>query len=497
MDPLSLLRGQLAAAWRWRWPALAFSWLVCLAGWAGVQTLPDQYQASARIYADADAILGQTLRGIAVDGATAAQVETLQRTLLARPNLERIVARTDLDLRVTDEASRERLIRSLERDIRLQPQARNLFRLEYADSDPRLAHDVVRATLNLFIERAATNDRQQMENARSFVSQQIAAYETQLREAERRRADFRARYLELLPNDAGFSRLEQSRSRLQQLRGELEDMRVRRDLLKQQVEATPAMLAPEAVGGGAGGPVAQAERELRELRLRFTDDHPAVQQQRRVIAELRQSGGGGAGRAAAARPRANPVREQLQGRLIEVEADLQSLERQVRVEEGEVERLEALARGAPQVQAEFMNLDRDYSVLRRNYDELLARRESLQIAGAARSGADQVRLEVIEPPVVPTEPSGPKRLLLSAVVLVLGLGAGGALAFLLGLTDRSFRSIHDLRRIGLPVLGAISSLTERRRRGGAAAFGGAVALLLLCFGAVATRGREIFERFIA
>ena len=71
-----------------------------------------------------------------------------------------------------------------------------------------------------------------------------------------------------------------------------------------------------------------------------------------------------------------------------------------------------MARGAPQLQAESLNLDRDYNVLRGNYENLLARRESIQIAGAARAGAERVRLDVIDPPTLPTEPVSPNRPLL-------------------------------------------------------------------------------------
>ena len=37
-------------------------WLVALAGWSGVRMLPDRYVSTARIYADADAVLGMLLR---------------------------------------------------------------------------------------------------------------------------------------------------------------------------------------------------------------------------------------------------------------------------------------------------------------------------------------------------------------------------------------------------------------------------------------------------
>ncbi|WP_426955485.1 XrtA system polysaccharide chain length determinant [Muricoccus radiodurans] len=507
MQPILGLRRTLSVGWRHRWKAILLAWVICLGGWAGVHAIPDQYQASARIYADADAILGQTLRGIAVDGATTSQVDTLQRTLLSRPNLERLIARTDLSMRISKLADREALILSLARDIRLTPQSRNLFRIEYRDPDPRVARSVVQATLDLFVERAASNDRQQMENARGFVQQQIATYEVQLREAERRRAEFRARYLDLLPNEllGGNSRYEAARSRLATLRGEAEDAQARRNLIRQQLEAIPATLPPEPVraSGGGGGRVAEMERQLRDLQLRYTDRHPEVIAGRAALAQLRATGGGGGDGEARASPstprgpRPNPAREQVQVRLLDAESAVASLERQVRDASEEVERLEALARGAPQLQAEFTNLDRDYTVLRRSYEELLARRESLQIAGAARAGADQIRIEVIEPPNLPTVPVSPQRMLLSAGVMVAGVGAGIFLALVLAMFDRSFFSITELRQLGLPVLGALSGPQLRPRLAVTLAFVGALGLLVATFGVVLAEGPTLAARIPA
>lgn len=492
------------AAWRHRWKALALAWVVCIIGWVVVYKLPDRYEASARLYADADVILGQVLRDIAVDSSPGQQVDLLQRTLLSRPNLERVVARTDLDLRIHDAYDREALLQDLARQIRIQFQTRNLFSISYSDHDPQLARNVVQVVLNLFIEQATSNDRQQMENARAFVNQQIAVYERQLREAEQRRADFRARYLELLPDGpAGVTGLETSRGRLRQLRGELQDTRLRRDLIRQQLDATPQMLPAEASGSVGESRLAEAERTLRELRLRFTDQHPAVTEQRNIIAELRASGGGGAparssgGNAAprSAGPRTNPLHEQLRLRMVDVEAAIVSLDRQIREEEANVERLEAMLRSAPQVQAESQNLDRDYNVLRRNYEELLERRESVQIAGAARTGAERVRLEVVDPPTVPPLPSGPNRVLLASAVLVIGLGAGSALALLLVVLDSSFFTMRDLRKLGLPVIGTVSAVDPAPRQAFAlVAFVGGLLLLIGAFSVALLGGPTLVAR---
>jgi uncharacterized protein involved in exopolysaccharide biosynthesis len=110
---LVLARRILKAAWRYRWAAVAVSWLMCGAGWAYVYTIPNSYEASARLYVDADAILTPLLRGITVDNGLGQQLDVLQRTLLSRPNLEKLVSNTDLDLTVTGPADLEALVSGL------------------------------------------------------------------------------------------------------------------------------------------------------------------------------------------------------------------------------------------------------------------------------------------------------------------------------------------------------------------------------------------------
>jgi polysaccharide chain length determinant protein (PEP-CTERM system associated) len=481
---MSQLRRHAAAAWRHRWKALALSWLVCAIGWGGVYAIPNQYSSFARIYADADAVLGTMLRGIALDANPANQVDLLQRTLLSRPNLEQVIARTDLDMQVHSVASREALLERLWRDIRLVPQTRNLFTVTYRDPDPRLARDVVQVMLTLFTESVAGTDRQQMESAQNFLRQQINEYEGRLREAERRRAEFQARYVELLPApDGGVSRLDAARSHVQGLQGALEDARTRRDLTSQQLDAAPPMVVAGTEGGGGNPRVAEIERSLRDLRLRYTEQHPDVAAARAALADARSSGTGGPARNLM---RPNPLYEQLKVRMVDADSVVASLERQLRDGQAEVERLDAKLREQPEVVAQFVNLDRDYNVLRRNYEELLARRESIRIADAARTGSDRVKLEVVDPPTIPTVPVSPNRPLFYAGVLVMGLGAGAALALMLAQVDSTFYTVHDLRRLDLPVIGRISAPRPpvAPRLLSTAAFGTACAMLLLAFGAV-------------
>lgn len=499
MDIVPLIRRSASAAWRHRWKALALTWFVCLAGWGVVASLPNQYSSTARMYADADAILGTLLRGIAVDSTPAGQVDVLQRTLLSRPNIERVVARTDLDMRITSAQSRERLIEDLGKQIRITPQTRNLFTIEYRDRDPRVARDVVQTLLTLFIEAATSSDRRQLETARNFVAQQIAVHEAQMRESERRRADFRSRFGDLLAIDGNISRLENARERVRQLQGDLADGQARRDLTRQQIDAlqTPA---PAGGGGGGSAELAQAEAQLRQLRLRYTDEHPDVVATRNIVAELRRGGGArtGGGARGAPSPAAQPLlREQLTLRMVDAEAQLASLERSLRDAQSELERMTEMARNAPEVQAEFTNLDRDYNVIRRNYEELLARRESVQIGEAARTSSDRVKIEIIDPPTLPTIPVGPNRPLFAAGVLVAGLGAGLGLALLLVQLDGTFYTVGELRKLGLPVLGAVSAPPVAPRVMAGIAFACGVMLVFVAFGALLLDMPRIVARLVA
>ena len=143
------------------------------------------------------------------------------------------------------------------------------------------------------------------------------------------------------------------------------------------------------------------------------------------------------------------------------------------------------------LQAEFLNMNRDYEVLRKNYDDLVARRESMRISTAADAEGDKVKIQVIDPPTVPQIPVAPKRVLLVTMVLFAGLGAGAGLALLLVQLDQSFHSLEDLRELGFPVVGGVSMLAAStpftRRLFAVASFGMALAVPAVVWGGLMVR----------
>ena len=193
-----LVRQVLASAWRQRWLLVATSWGLCIIGWAGVYAIPETYESNARLYVDTDAVLTPLLRGLAIDNSMASQMEILQKTLLSRPNLQKVIDTTSLNTQVTDPQRRERLLIDLNRDIKVNSEGRNLYTISYRNSNAQLARDVVASLVNIFMERATGTNRADMANAQKFLNQEIATYEKQLRAAEQRRVEFRAKYATML-----------------------------------------------------------------------------------------------------------------------------------------------------------------------------------------------------------------------------------------------------------------------------------------------------------
>ena len=108
-------------------------------------------------------------------------------------------------------------------------------------------------------------------------------------------------------------------------------------------------------------------------------------------------------------------------KLIESDTNITSLQRQHDDAVRYVDRLEKVQQEQPGLIAEYQNMDRDYNVLRRNYEELLSRLQSANIAQAADTQADKVKLQIIDPPEIPRLPIAPNRMLLVTGVLLGGL----------------------------------------------------------------------------
>ena len=164
----------LIAMWKYRWPAVGVAWLVALVGVVAVFRIPDRYEASARIYVDTQSILKPLMAGLTVQPNVEQQISMLSRTLISRPNLEKLIRMADVDLKADSKAAQEALIDSLSRGIEIRNTGRdNLYSLAYRDSEPEKAKRVIQALVSIFVESSMGASRKDSDQAKAFLDEQI------------------------------------------------------------------------------------------------------------------------------------------------------------------------------------------------------------------------------------------------------------------------------------------------------------------------------------
>jgi polysaccharide chain length determinant protein (PEP-CTERM system associated) len=471
--------------WRRRWLALSFAWAVCAIGWLSVSFIPDRYVSEARFYVDTMSLLNPLLKGISVnadDRSRDQEVAIMQRTLTSKPNLTRVAQMTDLDKSIHSEGELQALIKSLEDRISITSQGTNLFAVEFSDNSPATAKSVVQALLTIFLESSAGNKREDIQTAKSFIETQISEYESQLKTAEQKLADFKVKNVGFFSSSSQTfaMRLELAREAIDTQKAEYNDAMVQRDELKRQLEGTPRLIAvdaamPYGTGVATGTPLQQQVRALQtklaELRTQYTEKHPDVIQTEDALKRLTAPRKKGASAPEADDINApsmripNDLYAQLSLRYTDSETRVSSAKRKLDEAQRVFTDMEEKANEAPRVEAEFTNLNRDYEVLKASYEGLLQRRESARIAQAADTTTEPVQFRLIAPPELPARPAGPMRAVFNTIVLVLGIAAGIGFVILMTEVDDSVATPDDLAAMGnFPVLGCVSNVAALDRR---------------------------------
>ena len=476
----------LRMVWRRRWFALVIVTLVCLAGAIYVGSLPDTFRVFAKVHVDTRSLLGPALRGLALSaGSEAHAVAMMQRTLLVRPNLEAIARATDMDLQAKTPEDMERLIRHLKDTIEVgQPRGgQEIFTIAYVDRDPKLAKRVVDAVMNLILERSLGESRQDTTATQDFLEVQIKDYQAKLEEAEARLEEFKRANFSLMPGSAAdyFSRREAMEQTLRDARLQLQEATNRRNALREQLEdSEDASLWMLPGGGNAGQPSSPLDGRIQELEARvdqllinYTEKHPDVILAKRRIEDLkaqRQAEWDALAAEQLENPTEpdpnvnNPVYQGLRISMTAADAEVAALQGRVAEYQKRYKELQRQVDESLQVESEFKRLNRDYGVLQSKYKGLVERREATQLGQKAEQSGETLKVKVIEPPIVPVLPTGPNRLLLGLGALVIGLGTGVGLAWLLSLINPVYFDSRQLTAsTGLPLLGTVSMVWSSRQ----------------------------------
>lgn len=492
----ALITTLLKSIWKYRWYAVVITWIVSIAGWVFVYRMPDNYQASARVYVDSQSILQPLLANMTTVPNLEQQVAFMRRTLISRPNVERVMRMVDLDIKPRTPKETEGLVDALMSQIKITGTERDdIYTISYSNPNPKLGKDVVQSLLTIFVEGSFGGKKQDSEKAVQFIDDQIKSYEEKLVAAENALKDFKIKHMGMLPGQGGdySSKMGMLSDQLNQARLEYAEAEQARNALARQIAAATSGTAEVAVENPElDGRISNLHKNLDQLRMQYTEEHPDIAAAKRLLAQLEARKVEESKRTRRADGAlANPMVQQLNVALATEEARLASLRARVDEYQARRTRMMSQSAAAPEIEAQLAQLNRDYEVNKDNYEKLVERREAAKLSGDLSAATDVLTFRVIDPPTAPLAPSGPNRPRLFSLVFGLAVVVGLGVAFLMSQLRPTFMSQRALRDVtGLPILGSVGmnwtaeqKVRSRRRM---YAFSAAVVVLFGAYGGVMT-----------
>jgi polysaccharide chain length determinant protein (PEP-CTERM system associated) len=211
------------------------------------------------------------------------------------------------------------------------------------------------------------------------------------------------------------------------------------------------------------------KRNLDVLLQRFTEQHPDVVTTRKLIRELedqKKKELKELRKAALANP-SNPsgsnnlVYQELNKMMANSELQVAALKARVSEYTSRYKQARELLKVAPQIEAEAAQLNRDYEINKRNYEDLVKRRETAEMSGDLDSATGGVDFRLIDPPRVTDKPVSPNRLILLVMAMVAAIISGFLVAFAASQLRPVFHSASELRsKFDFPLLGMVSMVTN-------------------------------------
>lgn len=438
-------------------------------GLLAAQLLPRTYRASTLILVEPQKIPNDYVKST-VTSSLQERLKTIEQQITNRTNLERIVQEADLHSELVSRGGLDEAVRLTRNALGLEIQGTSVFRISFADPNAGRAAATANRVADLFIQENLKLRERQAEGTTTFLETEMEAARLRLEEQEARIAGFKVAHMGELPEqrETNLRGVEQAQAKLQITLDAIDKAELRRMLLQREL---PAWTEP---GGAIAGisRVATLERELLDLRGRYTERHPDVIRVEQELAALEaEEARRGPAEAAAPTMIEDP---RLRIELQTVELELANLRDDRSRILADIETYQRRLERIPQVESELLGLTRDYENVQRSYNSLQAKKIDARLAENLERQQQSEQFIILEPAVAPSEPYSPDWRL----TVLMGIGAGCALGLALALlrhqVDQSFLDAAALQTAfpGVAVLAEIPQMRIRephRRSEGQAA----------------------------
>lgn len=434
-----------------RLPLILVIWLLVTAAAVTLAyVLPSVYRSNARILVEKPQIDVQT-----VPITSAEIIQNIQERLLTRATMLEInkkfgVLDGEPDLSPSERVREMRRavqfrVIDLGQDPRSRTPSSTVFSVSFVADSPQLASQVTNELVTLILEQNLQIRADSVANTASFYQQQVTRLSNELTDLETQIVTFEQQNIDTLPNSLDFRHAEMSRVQSRVIQLDTQEQQ----LMDQRAQLVRMIADPTLMGQVPGTQQSPEEKQLlamqvqlAQLRATFSESHPQV---RALIAQMKVLEAQIRGVAPTTDTGStNAAPSPLQTQIDQIDAQLGFLNDQRITLEAELQRLQATIEETPNVANQLNVLYRSKLALEGQYNSAIAQLNSATARETIEVNQQGERFEVIEQANVPDEPESPQRLLIAALGLFGGLGAGLGLVVLLELLNKSVRRPSEL-----------------------------------------------------
>jgi polysaccharide chain length determinant protein (PEP-CTERM system associated) len=409
------------------------------------------------------------------------RLASMQQRILSSTRLQPVVEKFGLYAADRDKVQMEDLVDRLRKSVKITPlepmagtQNRQLpgFYINVTFDNGVMAHQICSEITSMFLEQNAHERQGQSKDTVDFFQTQLEQAKKALDDEDAKLAEFKQKYLGALPDQeaTNLSLLtgmnSQLESNTQALSRAQQDKTFNQSLLAEQ-EAN--WKASRELGGQNPETLDQQltalQAQLVSLESRYTPEHPDVVKTQRAIDDLKKR--------IDAQPKNPPPSEntvkanaieppqiqQLRAKLRQDEQNIADLTKAQAKIQNDTHVLQSRVQASPVVEQQFKEMTRNYQTASENYNDLLKKHNSSELAGAVENRQESENFKVLDPPSLPNEPSFPNKLLFAGGGLGGGLALGLAILYLLAAMDKSLHNERDVELgLKLPLLASIPAL---------------------------------------
>jgi succinoglycan biosynthesis transport protein ExoP len=469
-------------------------WLVV---WSASWVLPSRYRSGTLILVEQPSMPKDYVTPNVTDDLQA-RLQSITQQILSRTRLLHIIEASNLYAKDHSHLNPDDLVDRMRKDIEIElvrdaGHQITSFNIYYSSYDPHVAQQVTSELTNLFISENLELRQQKSEDTTKFLESQLETARQTLAEQEEKVRAYKDQHLGELPTQlaSNLQILTGLQSQLQNEEDGLNADRQQNAYLQSMLEQSRALQRGTKTGEGApiGLPALDQEldklkAQLADLSSHYTDRHPDVRKLKEQIAKtekMREQAladlKAGATTTSSRNPPASAPDDgdsrdgatiQLQGQLKANQIDIASKEHEIAALKAKINDYQTRLNQEPVREQQFADLTRGYEQSKANFDELLKKKNSSQMATSMELLQQGEHFQMIDPPSLPSKPDFPNRLKFCGIGLGIGLALGGGVAGGTEYLDDRLYNEKALKAL-LPVtviseIPAITTLEEDRKQ---------------------------------